>query len=68
MAPLLHGADYESAAQIAIDIALDISEWLDAGRICPAHSGSVGEFAGQHAGICLMFLELTRATGDAKGL
>jgi hypothetical protein len=63
---LLHGADYDRATQIATCIAHDLSEWMDDGGVCPAHSGSIGEFAGQHAGICLMFLELARATGDRK--
>jgi lantibiotic modifying enzyme len=39
---------------------------MDRGGNCPAHSGSVGEFAGQHAGISLLFLEMARWTGDAK--
>ena len=66
MMPLLHGADYECAIQIAINIAQDLSVWMDADDPFPIHSACVGEFAGQHAGICLMFLELARATGDAK--
>lgn len=63
---LLVGTEAEHATRIAMNIALDLSEWLDGGGRCPIHSGAVGELAGQHAGISLVFLELSRLTGDTR--